>query len=141
MIPQLQPKTIQVNGTNLAYVEQGTGDAVVLVHGGLVDFRSWMFQIELFAQRYRVISCSRRYHFPNRGAEQAAEYLATEHRDDLAALIEALGLAPAHIVASSYGGYIGLLLAQARPALVRYFKIADYVYSAVEHRRLAIRSR
>src|SRR5690242_7812919 len=64
MIPQLQPKTIQVNSTKLAYVEQGTSDAVVLVHGGLVDFRSWMFQIEPFVQRYRVNSYSRRYHFP-----------------------------------------------------------------------------
>jgi hypothetical protein len=34
MIPQLQPKTSQVNSTNLAYLEQGTGDAVVLVHVG-----------------------------------------------------------------------------------------------------------
>ena len=28
MIPQLQAKTVHVNGTDLAYVEQGTGDTV-----------------------------------------------------------------------------------------------------------------
>jgi pimeloyl-ACP methyl ester carboxylesterase len=124
MIP-VEPKTIHVNGANLAYIEQGTGVGVVLVHGGNTDFRSWMFQMEPFAQHYRVISYSRRYHFPNGGAEQAAEYLATEHRDDLAALIDALQLAPAHVVASSYGGYVSLLLARAYPERVRSLVLGE----------------
>lgn len=125
MLPQCQPKTIHINGADLAYMEQGTGDAVILVHGGLGDLRSWMFQMEPFAQHYRVISYSRRYHFPNRSAGQASEYLATQHRDDLAALIEALGIAPAHVVASSYGAYVSLLLARAHPELVRTLVLGE----------------
>lgn len=125
MIPQFQPKTIDVNGTDLAYIEQGMGDAVIFVHGGNTDFRSWMFQMEPFAAHYRVISYSRRYHFPNSGADRASEYLATKHRDDLAALIEALGLAPAHVVGSSYGGYISLLLGRAYPDLVRSLVLGE----------------
>jgi non-heme chloroperoxidase len=125
MVAQFQPKTIHINGADLAYIEQGAGDTVVLVHGGLGDFRSWMFQIEPFAQRYRVISYSRRYHFPNRGAAQASEYLATQHRDDLAALIEALTIAPAHVVASSYGAFVSLLVGRARPELLRSLVLGE----------------
>jgi non-heme chloroperoxidase len=125
MIPQFQPKTIQVNGVDLQYIEQGMGDAVVFVHGGNTDFRSWISQMQAFAQHYHVISYSRRYHFPNAGAEQASGYFAAEHRDDLAALMEALGLAPAHVVASSYGAYITLLVARARPELVRSLVLGE----------------
>ncbi len=121
----LQPKMIEVNGTQLHYVEQGQGVPAVFVHGGVTDFRSWASQIEPFSKQYRVVVYSRRYHYPNGGAEQAAEYLATEHRDDLGALIETLGLAPAHIVASSYGAYISLLLAEACPELVRSLVLGE----------------
>ncbi len=116
---------IHINGVDLAYIEQGTGDAVVMVHGGNTDFRSWMGQIEPLAQRYHVISYSRRYHFPNAGADQAKEYRASEHRDDLAGLIKGLGIAPAHLVASSYGAYIALLVARSRPELVRSLVLGE----------------
>lgn len=32
---------MQVNGTQLEYVERGQGAPVVLVHGTLGDYRSW----------------------------------------------------------------------------------------------------
>jgi non-heme chloroperoxidase len=121
----LQQKTIQVNGTELHYIEQGTGDPVVFVHGSLSDFRSWEFQMEPFSKRYRVIAYSRRYHYPNGGASEATAYLAIEHRDDLAVLIRELELAPAHVVGSSYGAYLSLLLAVAHPELVRSLVLAD----------------
>lgn len=124
-----QVKSIHVNGTQLHYIEQGRGDPVVFVHGGVTDFRSWMLQIEPFAQRYRVIAYSRRYHYPNVypniGAQHSSGYPATEHRDDLAELIKALSLGPAHIVASSYGAYISLLLAEAQPELVRSLALGE----------------
>lgn len=125
MTSGLQTKTVHVNGVDLAYVEQGTGDAVVFVHGGVTDYRSWALQIEPFAQHYRVIAFSRRYHFPNPGADQTSDYRAAEHRDDLAALIQVLRLQPAHLVASSYGAYIALLLALSRPQLVRSLVLGE----------------
>jgi pimeloyl-ACP methyl ester carboxylesterase len=116
---------IHVNGADLAYIEQGAGDPVVCVHGGINDFRSWLSQLEPFAQRYRVVAYSRRYHFPNPGGAQASAYPATEHRDDLAGLIETLRLGPTHLVASSYGAYISLLTARARPELVRSLVLGE----------------
>lgn len=125
MISQPLPKTIQVNGVDLTYVEQGKGVAVIFVHGGVTDYRSWMLQFEPFAQRYRAVSYSRRYHFPNPGAEGASGYRADDHRADLAYLIDALKLAPVHIVASSYGAYISLLLACTCPDLIRSLVLGE----------------
>jgi pimeloyl-ACP methyl ester carboxylesterase len=38
-------KTVTVNGTTLAYREQGEGEPVVFVHGGISDLRTWEQQL------------------------------------------------------------------------------------------------
>src|SRR5438105_6563750 len=86
------PKTIQVNGSELYYVERGEGEPVVFVHGGLSDFRTWNFQMEPFARRYRAVSYSRRAHYPNAWDEEYISSSLALHVEDLAALIETLGL-------------------------------------------------
>src|SRR5439155_1661680 len=55
------------NGTRLTYRVTGDSGAppVVFVHGTLADLNSWGGQENLFAQRYRVLVYSRRYHRPN----------------------------------------------------------------------------
>ena len=45
----------------LFYLERGHGQPVILIHGTLNDFRVWQFQIESFAQKFHVVSYSRRY--------------------------------------------------------------------------------
>jgi hypothetical protein len=42
--------TVEANGTQLTYVEQGQGTPVVFVHGTLTDYRLWTPQLEPFAQ-------------------------------------------------------------------------------------------
>jgi non-heme chloroperoxidase len=118
-------KTVDVNGTQLHYIEEGRGDPLVLVHGGVNDWRSWRLQIGPFSQAYRVIAYSRRYHYPNAVPAELAHYAGAEHRDDLAGLIETLNLAPAYLVSSSYGAYVSLLLAGARPELVRALVLGE----------------
>lgn len=54
-------KTATVNGTTLAYREQGDGDPVVFVHGHISDLRTWEQQLSAFADSYRAIAYSRRY--------------------------------------------------------------------------------
>ena len=54
-------RRIAVDGTSLAYEEQGTGPAVVFVHGGLSDLRMWRTQLAgVAAAGYRAITYSRR---------------------------------------------------------------------------------
>ena len=122
---QPTPKTIRANGVELHYVEQGSGVAVVFIHGGLEDYRAWDGQVEAFSLHYRVVSYSRRYNYPNSGVAFGNSYSAVVDAEDLAALIKKLDLAPAHLVGASYGAYVALLLAVKHPELVRSLVLAE----------------
>jgi pimeloyl-ACP methyl ester carboxylesterase len=115
------------NGTRLTY--RVTGDsgapAVVFVHGTLADLNSWGGQENLFAQRYRVLVYSRRYHRPNPQAEDNQTYSPKLHSEDLAAMLLTLDLAPAVIIGSSYGAYTALQLVRDHPQLVRGLVLAE----------------
>lgn len=118
-------KKIEVNGTNFAYIEQGQGDPVIMVHGTLGDMRSWELQMENFAKKYRIISYSRRYHFPNECTGDETDYSAKLHAEDLSAFISALGLKSAHIVGNSYGAYTALFLAKNHPEQLRALVLSE----------------
>jgi len=125
MAVQTELKSIRVNGTELHYLEQGAGEPLVLVHGSVSDFRSWMLQVEAFSGQYRVIAYSRRYHYPNIWLDGGPEYSADLHAADLAALIEALGLGPARLVGHSFGAITSLLTALHHPELVSRLVLAE----------------
>jgi pimeloyl-ACP methyl ester carboxylesterase len=110
---------ILVNGTELTVLESGQGDPLVLVHGGVSDLRTWHNQIGVFAETFRTICYSRRYHVPNIPIPPNAADPVQTHVDDLAQLIETLEAAPAHIVGHSWGGLITLMLARQRPNFCR----------------------
>jgi non-heme chloroperoxidase len=109
-----------LNGTTLAWVEEGSGPSVVFVHGSGADLRTWGYQLPPVARAsFRAVAYSRRYHHPNDLPARDEPYTAAEHAGDLAAFIASLGAGPAHLVASSSGGAIALLVARDRPQLVR----------------------
>ena len=116
---------VQLNGTQLEYIERGQGEPVILVHGTLGDYRSWQFQMDAFAENYRTITYSRRYHYPNQCSGDETDYSAVLHADDLAAFITGMGLESAHIVGNSYGSYTALLLAARHPERVRALVLGD----------------
>lgn len=114
-----------VNSTALEYDEVGSGEPVVLVHGSASDYRTWHAQQEAFAERFRVLSYSRRYHWPNEPIPDGADYSMAEHVADLRAFLHALDAAPAHLVGHSYGAFLCLLLAMRDPSLVRTLVLAE----------------
>jgi non-heme chloroperoxidase len=118
---------IVANGTEIHYVERGAGDPVVLVHGsGATDARTWGSQLDPLAAHYRVLAYSQRYHYPNAWAGDGRDVYSTmTHAADLAALIRGLRLGPCHLVGSSYGGDIVLLLAAQHPELVRTLVLGE----------------
>ncbi len=109
--------TITVNDVRIAYQEQGAGPALIWVHGGWGD-RHDADRIALgLANGHRVITYDRRGHSESeRLADQRDVVVA--HTSDLAALIEALDAAPAHLVTNSFGGELALKVALQRPELV-----------------------
>jgi pimeloyl-ACP methyl ester carboxylesterase len=110
--------TTTVNGVQLYWELTGnSGEPLVLVHGSWVDHHNWDVVVPSLSQSFRVLTYDRRGH----SQSERPESQGSVHEDvaDLAALIEELDLAPAHIVGNSFGGSIVLRLAGERPDLFR----------------------
>ena len=120
-----QPTKIHVRGVELHYIEQGQGEPLILLHGGMFDYRSWEAQIKAFSQHYRVISYSRRYNYPNNNPLTAKNHSAYVEAGDLAAFIHKLKLGRVHLVGTSYGAFTALVLAVQHPELVRSLVLAE----------------
>ncbi len=112
-------KTATVNGTTLAYREQGEGEPVVFVHGGLSDLRTWEQQLPAVGRSCRAITYSRRFARPNEDIDPEADDLMSLGAEDLAAFLREIDVAPAHLVGNSGGALISLLVAVRHPDLVR----------------------
>jgi pimeloyl-ACP methyl ester carboxylesterase len=110
------PET-EANGVRLHYEIHGGGEPLVLVHGSWVDATRWRFVVPGLAESFRVLAYDRRGH--SRSERGDAPGSVDEDGDDLAALLEALDLAPAHVITNSYGGNIALRLATRRPEIFR----------------------
>jgi len=116
---------VEVNGASLETIQEGSGEPVVFVHGGISDHRVWEAQRQAIGQHYRAIAYSRRYHWPNAPIKTDAPYTIQEQVDDLLGLIKACDAAPAHVVGNSYGGLLSLLAALREPGLVRSLTLLE----------------
>jgi pimeloyl-ACP methyl ester carboxylesterase len=88
-----------------------------MVHGGWVDAAGWGFVVPGLAASFKVLIYDRRGHSRSDRPDTAGS--VDEDGNDLGALLEALNLAPAHVVTGSFGGNIALRLAARRPDLFR----------------------
>jgi pimeloyl-ACP methyl ester carboxylesterase len=102
-----------VNGTRLYYEVRGSGEPLVLIHGGQLDSRMWDDQFDLFAKNYRVL----RYDVRGYGGSTRGDRPYSD-ADDLAQLLDYIGMPKAHLVGLSLGGRIALDFAVARPGRV-----------------------
>lgn len=91
------------DGTRLFFKEQGSGATIVLSHGWPLDADAWDAQIPLLAQQgYRVIAHDRRGH--GRSSHTAAGHDMNTYADDLATLMDTLGLREATLIGHGAGG-------------------------------------
>ena len=84
------PKIIEIGGRQLYYVDQGEEgqQPIIFIHGGLDDYRCWQFQIDSFSKKYRAISYSRRFAYPNKWiGNVVTDNTIEENAKDLAELI------------------------------------------------------
>lgn len=117
--------TIEINGTSLEYKEAGSGELIVFVHGSNSDYRTWEAQVNEFANQYKVVSYSRRYHYPNASIPEDTDYAMAEQLDDLQAFIHSLDADKVHLVGHSYGAFLGILLAIREPELLQSLVLAE----------------
>jgi len=112
-------KTLMVNGYPMAYLERGSGPAIVLVHGGNSDYRSWKEQISSPPPNFRLITVSLRHYYPERWNGQGDTFSTPQHAEDLGAFIQELAIGPVYLVAHSRGGIVAALVARSHPDLVK----------------------
>jgi non-heme chloroperoxidase len=117
------PKIIEIGGRQLHYVDRGEEgqSPIIFIHGGLDDYRCWQYQMDSFSKKkYRTISYSRRFAYPNKWIGNVAQDNTIEaNAKDLAELIRKLDLAPAHLVGASYGAFVTLYCVSRNPELVK----------------------
>jgi len=122
----LQVRHVDIDGTVLTYVEQGRGEPVILIHGGLQDYRLWLPHLKALSTHYRVIAYSRRNHYPGAVSPEGWPDTAADlHADDLARLINALRLDRVHVVAHSSGAHAALFFASTHPGLVKSLAVNE----------------
>lgn len=114
-----------VNGVSLHYVERGSGEPIILVHGSLVDYREWEGVMQDLAMDHRVIAYSRRYNYPNTNAVQGRDHSAAIEAADLAAFVRQVGSGAVHIAGISFGALTALLFSIEHPELVRTLTVVE----------------
>ncbi|MGA9531565.1 MAG: alpha/beta hydrolase [Anaerolineales bacterium] len=104
---------LDLNGASLRYEASGKGTPVVLVHAGIANMAMWQPQFEALADSLRMIR------FDLRGWGESpcppGEYRDV---DDLAAILDALGIKRAVIVGCSFGGSTAIDFALTYPERV-----------------------
>ena len=108
---------VDAGGVRTYYEVQGSGEPLLLLHGGFATIETWRGQAPALAERYRVYLPERRGHGRTPDVEGPTGF-GIMARDTIA-FMEALAIGPAHVVGWSDGGYVALELALARPDLVR----------------------
>jgi pimeloyl-ACP methyl ester carboxylesterase len=118
-------RKVTVNGAELSYLAQGSGETVVLVHGLGSDLRAWDSLLPYIADKYRVIAYSRRHHAPNAWPDTGETHNIPQHIEDLAQFIRTLDVGKVHVVGASLGGRIAGHMAVKYPDLVQSLTLSD----------------
>jgi len=99
------------------YEEHGEGEPLLLMHGGACTIEIFSELTPELANRYKVILPERRGHGRTADIEGPISYDLMAQ--DTIAFMEAAGITSAHLVGYSDGAVVGILVAMARPDLVK----------------------
>ena len=116
-------EVVRANGLEIAYERVGEGPPLVFVHGAAVDGRMWQPQLASLANEFTVVAWDEPG--AGRSSDVPAGFGLPDYAYCLAALIEEVGLGPAHLAGLSWGGTVVLELYRHRPELVATLILID----------------
>src|SRR5208283_179467 len=115
-----EPRSLPSGGVRMSYVDEGprADEAVLLVHGN----PTWSFYYRELIQRLTAagMRCVAPDHIGMGLSDkpQVYPYRLATHRENLARLVDSLGLRRVHLVVHDWGGPIGLGWAGRHPGMV-----------------------
>lgn len=115
--------TVRSGDATIAYEVAGDGEPVLLIMGLGAERRAWALQLPGFTERHRVIA------FDNRGVGESSTppgpYSTEQMAADALAVMDAAGVARAHVVGVSLGGTIAQQVALLAPDRVGALVLAS----------------
>jgi pimeloyl-ACP methyl ester carboxylesterase len=118
-------KCLEVNGYPITYRDAGHGPTIVLVHGSLVDYRTWEPTVACLSERFRVIAPSLRHHYPEAWSGVGTDFTIEQHASDIAALVRSLGIEQIHLLGWSRGGLVAVEVARQSAELIKTLILED----------------
>jgi pimeloyl-ACP methyl ester carboxylesterase len=116
-------RVVEANGLEIAYQRAGEGPPLVFVHGAAEDGRVWREQLAALADEFTVVAWDEPG--AGRSSDLPAGFGLADYASCLAALIDALGLGPAHVAGLSWGGTVVQELYRHHPGLVATLILID----------------
>jgi pimeloyl-ACP methyl ester carboxylesterase len=116
-------KRITIRGLRLRYLDEGTGPAIVLIHGIAASLEYWRFTIPALAGKHRVLAVD----LPGCGYSERGPAIPSlaETADMLVELLDALDLEQASFAGNSMGGLVALEVALRHPRRVDRLILSD----------------
>jgi pimeloyl-ACP methyl ester carboxylesterase len=134
------PRIATDDGVTLHAEETGEGEPVLFIHEFAGDHRSWEPQVRFFSAAYRCVTYAARGYPPSQVPEDPGAYSQARAVADAVAVLDGLGIARAHVVGLSMGGFTALHLALYHPDRVRTAVVAGAGYGAEPERAAAFRA-
>jgi 3-oxoadipate enol-lactonase len=129
----IMKKYIPVHEGRLYCESKGSGEPLVFIHGFSLDTRMWEDQFEYFGSSYMAIR------YDVRGFGKSSIPRSTySHAEDLAVMLQHLGIRRASLVGLSMGGAIALNFASAYPRMTGRMVLADSSIGAIQPSREAV---
>lgn len=124
-----------LNQAEIFWEEKGDGIPVLFLNGVMMTTASWAQQTRVMRKHVRCIMHDTRGQL--RSGKQGP-YTMEQHAEDVIALMDHLALQDAHIVGTSYGGEIGLIVAHRYPKRVRSLSVIASVAHSEEPLRTQV---
>jgi 3-oxoadipate enol-lactonase len=110
----------------------GDGPALVLLNGGFMSIAAWEPFVASLSSTHRVIRCDFRGQLLTPGPYPDS---LDDHAADLCAILDALGIASAHVAGASFGAEVAMLLAARAPDRVARLTVITATERTTERMR------